>query len=125
MSGGPLPCAGQPLGEDGEPVFAEPWQAHAFALALALHERGLFAWPEWAAALAGRIAQAQASGDPDLGDTYYRHWLAALEDIVAAKGASSGAELTRCAAAWDAAADRTPHGQPIELKAEDWPAAGR
>ena len=120
MTGSPLPCPGQPRGEDGEPVFPEPWQAHAFALVLSLHERGLFAWTEWADALAARIARAQAAGDPDLGDTYYHHWLAALEDIVTAKGASSAAELTRYAAAWDAAAERTPHGQPIALQATDF-----
>lgn len=113
-------CPGLPLADGGKPVFAEPWQAQAFALVLQLHERGLFTWPEWAQALSARIAAAQAAGDPDLGDTYYRHWLAALEGIVAAKGASSAAELARYAQAWDAAADRTPHGQPIELQAADF-----
>ena len=103
-----------------EPVFAEPWQAQAFALAVQLHARQLFTWSEWAAALAARIKAAQQSGDPDLGDTYYQHWLGALEDLVAAKGASSQAELTRYAAAWDAAADRTRHGQPIMLLPRDF-----
>jgi nitrile hydratase accessory protein len=109
---------GMPTDSDG-PVFAEPWEAHAFALAVSLHESGLFTWPEWAQALAGKIAAAQAAGDADLGDTYYRHWLAALEALVAAKGASSRAELDRYRDAWDRAADRTPHGQPIELRAGD------
>ena len=103
-----------------EPVFAEPWQAHAFALVLSLHERGLFTWREWADALSDEIARAQAAGDPDHGDTYYRHWLAALERVVAAKGASSAAELERHAGAWQRAAERTPHGQPIELRNEDF-----
>jgi nitrile hydratase accessory protein len=102
------------------PVFAEPWQAHAFALAVKLHERGLFTWREWADTLAEEIARAQDSGDPDRGDTYYHHWLAALERLVAAKGASSAGELHRYAQAWDHAADRTPHGRPIELKPEDF-----
>ncbi len=102
------------------PPFAEPWQAHAFAMVVQLHERGLFSWPEWADTLAQTIATAQAAGDPDRGDTYYAHWLAALEVIVARKGASSAAELTRTADAWDRAADRTPHGQPIELQADDY-----
>lgn len=106
----------------GEPVFAEPWQAQAFAMALALHQRGLFSWPEWAEALSRQIAAAQAAGDADLGDTYYRHWLTALEALVAAKGASSHAELARYRDAWDRAADRTPHGRPIELQAEDFSA---
>lgn len=88
----------------GEPVFAEPWQAQAFAMTLALHGRGLFSWPEWAEALSQQIAAAQTAGDADLGDTYYRHWLAALEALVAAKGASSAAELARYRQAWDHAA---------------------
>ena len=106
----------------GEPVFAEPWQAQAFAMALALHQRGLFSWPEWADALSKQIAAAQAAGDADLDDTYYRHWLAALEALVAVKGASSAAELARYRDAWDHAADRTPHGRPIELRSEDFSA---
>jgi nitrile hydratase accessory protein len=65
--------------DDSGPVFKAPWQAQAFALALALHERGAFTWPEWAAALTAAIRRAQAAGDPDTGDTYYQHWLDALE----------------------------------------------
>jgi nitrile hydratase accessory protein len=116
MSGDALldPCCG-----DG-PVFREPWEAHAFAMAVELHERGLFTWREWADALAEQIAAAQARGDADRGDTYYAHWLAALETLVARKGAASGHELQRTACAWDHAADRTPHGRPIELRAEDF-----
>jgi nitrile hydratase accessory protein len=68
---------------DGEsPVFNEPWEARAFAMTLALHERGIFTWPQWAEALSQQIAQARAAGDADLGDTYYRHWLRALESLV-------------------------------------------
>ncbi len=113
-------CPGLPLGDDSAPVFAEPWMAQAFAMVLQLHQRGLFTWPEWAAALTAQIAAAQAAGDADLGDTYYHHWLAALEALVAAKGAAQASELARCAQAWDHAADRTPHGQPIELQPSDW-----
>lgn len=112
------------LPRDGdEPVFAEPWQAQAFAMTLALHQQGLFTWPEWADALPHQIRAAQARGDADLGDTYYHHWLAALEAIVAAKGASSADELERHRQAWDRAAQRTPHGAPIELQAQDFPRA--
>jgi len=89
-------------------------------MAVALHERGLFTWSEWARALALQIATAQAAGDPDLGATYYHHWLAALERIVAAKGASSIAELLDHRRAWSHAAERTPHGQPIELQPLDF-----
>src|SRR6266446_6120847 len=71
------------------PVFREPWEARAFAMTLALYDRGLFQWPEWAAILGDEIKKAQAAGDPDTGETYYRHWLAALERIVAAKGVTA------------------------------------
>ena len=111
---------GQPRDAAGL-VFNEPWQAKAFAIALALHERGLFTWTEWAKALAQQIQRAQAEGDADLGDTYYQHWLAALESLVTAKGASTGPELERYRQAWDHAAERTPHGAPIELTAQDFP----
>ena len=106
--------------DEGGPVFREPWEAQAFALAVALNARGLFTWTEWAAALSGEIKRAQAAGDPDLGNTYYRHWLAALERILAQKGVASAAMLARYRDAWDRAADRTPHGTPIELRAEDF-----
>ena len=102
------------------PVFTQPWEAQAFAMVVSLHERGLFAWREWADALATQIGAAQAAGDADRGDTYYHHWLTALEMLVASKGAASADELNRTARAWDHAADRTPHGQPIELRAEDF-----
>jgi len=110
---------GIPRDRDG-PVFRAPWEAQAFALAVALHERGLFTWPEWAAMLAAEIKRAQENGDPDTGETYYHHWLAALERMVAAKGVTDAVTLTRYHDAWDRAADRTPHGLPIELKPEDF-----
>jgi nitrile hydratase accessory protein len=112
---------GLPRDHDG-PIFREPWEAHAFAMALMLHQRGVFTWPEWAAALAAEIKRAQAAGDPDSGETYYRHWLAALEKLVATKGVASVQTLHRTRDAWDRAADRTPHGAPIELKPEDFDA---
>ena len=105
------------------PVFREPWEAQAFAMALALHERGVFTWPEWAAALAAEIKRAQAAGDPDTGETYYRHWLATLEGLVSAKGVATSETLHRYRDAWDHAADRTPHGSPIELRPEDFGSA--
>ena len=110
---------GIPL-EDGAPVFREPWEAQAFAMALSLHERGLFTWPEWAAMLADEIKRAQAAGDPDRGDTYYHHWLATLERMVATKGIAGADMLARYHDAWDRAADRTPHGTPIELRPDDF-----
>ena len=106
------------------PVFRAPWEAHAFAMALALYERGLFAWSEWAAMLGEEIKKAQAAGDPDTGETYYHHWLATLERMVAEKGAASPQALTEHYQAWERAMHRTPHGKPIELTPEDFPSNG-
>jgi nitrile hydratase accessory protein len=106
--------------DDEGPVFREPWEAQAFAMALALHERGLFTWTEWAGTLAEEIKRAQARGDADTGETYYRHWLNALERLVAEKGVTDGKTLARYRDAWDHAADRTPHGKPIELTPDDF-----
>jgi nitrile hydratase accessory protein len=110
---------GIPHDADG-PVFREPWEAQAFAMTLALHDRGVFTWEEWATALSQEIKRAQAAGDPDTGETYYHHWLAALEGLVAAKRVTDEATLLRYRDAWDRAADRTPHGKPIELRADDF-----
>lgn len=101
-------------------VFREPWEAQAFALTLALHRGGLFQWSEWVAMLAEEIGRAQAAGDPDTGSTYYRHWLAALERMIAAKGISDAQAIQRYSDAWAHAARRTPHGMPIELVAADF-----
>jgi nitrile hydratase accessory protein len=103
-----------PRDADG-PVFREPWEAQAFAMAVALHERGAFSWPEWAAALAAEIKAAEAAGDPDSGETYYRHWFAALERLLATKALASRSELEKRRDQWDRAARATPHGRPIEL----------
>ena len=109
---------GIPRDEEG-PVFREPWEAQAFAMALALHQRGLFTWSEWAATLGDEIRRAQAAGDPDTGETYYHHWLAALERMVTEKGIASREHLGRYRDAWERAAERTPHGNAIELTPED------
>jgi nitrile hydratase accessory protein len=115
----PTPLPNSPS-DAGAPVFNAPWEAQAFALALTLCAKGLFTWPEWAAALSNEIKAAQAAGDPDTGETYYLHWLAALEKIVAAKNATTPEALARYRRAWDAAAERTPHGSPIELRSDDF-----
>jgi nitrile hydratase accessory protein len=110
---------GIPRGPEG-PVFREPWEAQAFAMAVTLHERGLFGWGEWTAVLSDEIKRAQAKVDPDTGETYYRHWVAALERIVAEKDITDTAALARYRNAWDRAADRTPHGMPIVLQPGDF-----
>lgn len=104
------------LPHDGsEAVFAAPWQAQAFALAISLHQAGHFTWREWAATLAEEIKAAQRAGDPDVGDSYYKHWLACLERLVAEKGILSAEGLADRKEAWRKAAAATPHGQPIVL----------
>jgi nitrile hydratase accessory protein len=102
-----------------EPVFREPWEARAFAMVVSLHERELYTWREWADALATRIAAAAAAGD-NVSDSYYRHRLAALEDLLAIKGIGSAAEAARWRDAWQHAVNRTPHGRPIELRPNDF-----
>ena len=115
MSGRLDDLPGIPRDQDG-PVFAEPWEAEAFALTVKLHEAGHFGWDEWASALSDEIARAQQAGDPDIGDTYYSHWLAALERLCAEKGLSSRGDMAGRKEAWRDAYLATPHGQPVALK---------
>jgi len=89
-------------------------------MTLALYDKGLFTWPEWADTLAAEIKRAQAAGDPDTGETYYLHWLAALERLIADKGVTSKDTLSRVKHAWEHACERTPHGKPIELREDDF-----
>ena len=101
--------------DDAGPVFAEPWQAQAFALAVRLSEGGHFSWREWAEYLAQEIAEARRAGITDLGDTYYEHWLRALERIITDKRLVTTYALTERKRRWDEAARHTEHGKPIEL----------
>ena len=102
--------------DDKGPVFNEPWEANAFAMVIALHDSGLFTWDEWAAALGDEIKLAQYKGDPDLGDTYYRHLQNALEKILVEKNISSSKEIIEKVEQWRHAYHSAPHGQLIELK---------
>ncbi len=104
----------QPKNDEG-PVFKEPWEAHAFALVLALHEQEVFSWPEWADALSQEISAAQTTGDLDLGDTYYQHWLCALERLVIEKNHADAHEISTRISEWRNAYLTTPHGKPVEL----------
>jgi nitrile hydratase accessory protein len=103
--------------DEGGPVFAEPWEAQAFALAVKLSEQGHFTWKQWAAALADELKAAADRGEPDDGSRYYQHWLAALERLVAAKGLSDPAALLARKKDWADAYRHTPHGKPVELGA--------
>ncbi len=104
--------------DEGGPVFAEPWQATAFALAVQLSAEGHFTWKEWAAALADELKTAAARGQPDDGSRYYQHWLAALERLVVEKGLSDPSSLSARKEAWADAYRHTPHGKPVELEGE-------
>lgn len=103
--------------DDAGPTFNAPWEAQAFAMALSLHARGVFSWPEWSRALGRALADAAARGEPDDGTRYYEHWLAALEGLVAAKEIIGRDALEQRVDDWDAAARATPHGKPIDLAA--------
>ena len=107
--------SGIPRDEAG-PVFAEPWQAQAFALAVKLSEAGHFTWTEWAATLAAELKAAAERGEPDDGSRYYEYWLAALERLVTAKGLTDAAALVQRKEAWADAYRHTPHGKPVELR---------
>ena len=110
----PLPL--QPHDDDG-PVFAEPWQAQAFALAVKLSEHGHFTWAEWAETLSAEIQAAVDGGDADLGDTYYEHWMRALERLSLEKHLVTSESMDLRAEQWRRAYLNTPHGQPIDLSA--------
>jgi nitrile hydratase accessory protein len=103
-----------PRDDDG-PVFRAPWEAQAFGMAVLLHERGVFTWVEWTARLADEIAASTARGEDDDGRRYYRHWLSALEELVAEKGLVPDDERRARYDAWAEAARTTPHGKPIVL----------
>jgi nitrile hydratase accessory protein len=103
--------------DEGGPVFAEPWEAQAFALAVKLSEQGYFTWKEWASALADVLKAAASRGEPDDGSRYYHHWLATLERLVTAKGLTDPAAMLARKEAWADAYRHTPHGKPVELGA--------
>ena len=110
-----LAALSHPPRDEGGPVFAEPWQAQAFALAVRLSAQGHFTWKEWASALADELKAAAARGEPDDGSRYYHHWLAALERLVTAKHLSDPAAMLARKEAWAEAYRHTPHGKPVEL----------
>ena len=105
-----------PADEDG-PVFREPWEAQAFALAVSLSESGYFSWKEWAETLGAVILDAREAGDPDRGNSYYLHWLRTLERLISEKNILLSEDIKKRKEAWTRAYLLTPHGKPVELKA--------
>jgi nitrile hydratase accessory protein len=116
LSAPELPPLLRPPSDADGPVFAEPWQAQAFALAVKLSEEGHFTWKEWSDALAAELKAAASRGEPDDGSRYYEHWLAALERLVASRSLTTPDALARRKDAWAEAYRHTPHGKPVELK---------
>lgn len=102
-------------GEGFEPLFAEPWQAQAFALVIELSKHDYFTWPEWTQALAQELNAAAMCGESDNGPRYYEHWLTALERLVITKGLTDSSALVRRKSAWTDAYRHTPHGKPVVL----------
>tara|TARA_A100001037_G_C15015039_1_gene573558 strand:- start:671 stop:1036 length:366 start_codon:yes stop_codon:yes gene_type:complete len=107
--------AGMPR-DGSEPIFQEPWEAQVFAMVVYLNETGIFTWQEWTERLSRGIQSAQAAGDSEFGDTYYRHWLTALEDLIAEKGLTPLSDLAARKKEWRQAYLATPHGEPVELR---------
>jgi len=105
---------GMPRDAD-EPVFAEPWQAQAFALAVRLSEAGFFTRQEWADELTAALSEAATREPRDDGSHYYDHWVLALERLCTSKGLTNLQTLNERRMAWVEAYRRTPHGQPVEL----------
>ncbi len=101
--------------DEGEPVFTEPWQAQAFALAVQLSAEGYFTWKEWAAVLADELKAAVERGETDDGSHYYNYWLATLERLAIAKGLADSTAMAKCKEAWTNAYRHSPHGQPVTL----------
>ena len=101
--------------DEQQPVFAEPWEAHAFAIAVKLSEKGLFKWSEWTNTLAEEIKEAKEQGNPDFGNNYYKFWLSALETMLLEKNILKKSDLKSMMEQWRHAYLSTPHGNPVKL----------
>ncbi len=102
--------------DDAERVFAEPWEAQAFGIAVELSRRGYFTWKEWTTALADELRQAGETGEADDGSRYYEYWLQALERLLIDKNLADRPALLARKEAWADAYRHTPHGKPVELR---------
>ena len=112
------PLLAQPFDKD-EPVFDEPWHAQAFSITIQLAELGIFTWKEWTQVISEEIIRAQEKGDLDMGNTYYNHWLNALEHLLREKGITTNEELYNQKIAWRKAYINTAHGQQVSLNKEN------
>ena len=109
----PASSPGLPKSAEGDPVFAEPWQAQAFAMTVRLHQQGVFSWAEWATALSREVHRPGRAGD---GADYFDCWVAALSTLLSETGVASEAEQAALSERWSRAVEATPHGNPIRLE---------
>ena len=93
--------------------FKAPWEAQVFALVVQLGDRRFFTWKEWADTLGAVIREANLAGDPDLGDTYYEHWMRALERLMREKGIADAAAIEALTGQVERDAD---HRREMQLK---------
>lgn len=110
--------------KQGEPVFRDSWEAEAYAIGNLLVKEGHLLPAEWMQRMAAAIAQAQAAGDPDCGDTYYLHWCAALESVCFDREWISPDLYQQQLALWAQAIANTPHGVPLALENATTPPGG-
>jgi nitrile hydratase accessory protein len=104
---------GLPKSAEGDPVFAEPWHAQAFAMTVRLHEQGVFGWEQWAEALSREVHRPGRAMD---GSDYFECWVAALSALISQQSVASEAEQVALSDRWARAAEATPHGKPILLE---------
>nr|WP_225169709.1 nitrile hydratase accessory protein [Ensifer sp. IC4062] len=102
-----------PKSAEGDPVFAEPWQATVFAMTVRLYEQGVFSWSEWAAALSAELFKPGRRADAS---DYYDCWVAALSRLVTELSIASARELDALTRSWQRAAEATSHGKPIVIE---------
>jgi nitrile hydratase accessory protein len=112
-----------PFGDDGEPVFAEPWQAQAFVSTVALSQGGLFSWKRWVEVFAAEIAARPQVASESAADAYFRQWLSALERLLDSLGVASHKDIVQTQEHWRRSYINTPHGHPVEF-GRHWPAPG-
>jgi nitrile hydratase accessory protein len=75
-----------PPRRNGELVFAAPWESRVFGITMALYEQGRFEWDEFRGRLIAAIGREERAHPVGAQFPYYACWLAALEELLAAKG---------------------------------------
>ena len=81
--------------KNGELVFQTPWESHAFAMAVALCERGLFTWDEFRAHLIAEIGRWERENPQGSEYQYYERWVAALGKLLLERGVCDLGEIEK------------------------------